>query len=81
MNGEKTIKEGTGGSCFLVQLLVSVKTGEVLFLCIDGRQGHSLGTDLDVLQNTLYDEGCCGCPLSTVMYYKDDYVNKPSLRP
>ena len=86
VNGEKTIKEGTGGWGIAPRTAIGQrKTGEVLFLCIDGRQpGHSLGTDLDVLQNTLYDEGCINAAMldggsSTVMYYKDDYVNKPSL--
>ena len=86
VNGEKMIKEGTGGWGIAPRTAIGQrKTGEILFLCIDGRQpGHSLGTDLDVVQNTLYDEGCINAALldggsSTVMYYKDDYVNKPSL--
>ena len=86
VNGEKTIKEGTGGWGIAPRTAIGQRqTGEVIFLCIDGRQpGHSLGTDLDVLQNTLYDEGCINAAMldggsSTVMYYKDDYVNKPSL--
>lgn len=86
VNGEKTIKEGTGGWGIAPRTAIGQrKTGEVLFLCIDGRQpGHSIGTDLDVLQNVLYEEGCINAAMldggsSTVMYYKDDYVNKPSL--
>ena len=86
VNGEKTIKEGTGGWGIAPRTAIGQrKTGEVLFLCIDGRQpGHSLGTDLDVLQNVLFEEGCINAAMldggsSTVMYYKDDYVNKPSL--
>lgn len=86
VNGEKTIKEGTGGWGIAPRTAIGQRpTGEVIFLCVDGRQpGHSIGSDLDVLQNVLYDEGCINAAMldggsSTVMYYKDDYVNKPSL--
>ena len=86
VNGETTIKEGTGGWGIAPRTAIGQRqTGEVLFLCIDGRQpGYSIGVDLDVLQNTLLDEKCINAAMldggsSTVMYYNDDYVNKPSL--
>lgn len=86
VNGEPTIKEGTGGWGIAPRTAIGQRpTGEVLFLCIDGRQpGHSIGVDLDVLQNTLLAEKCINAAMldggsSTVMYYNDDYVNKPSL--
>lgn len=86
VNGETTIKEGTGGWGIAPRTAIGQRpTGEVLFLCIDGRQpGYSIGVDLDVLQNTLLAEGCINAAMldggsSTVMYYDNDYVNKPSL--
>lgn len=86
VNGEPTIKEGTGGWGIAPRTAIGQRpSGEVLFLCIDGRQpGHSIGVDLDVLQNTLLAEKCINAAMldggsSTVMYYNDDYVNKPSL--
>ena len=60
-------------------------TGEMLFLVIDGRQvGWSIGCDLDVLQNTLLDEGCVNAAMldggsSTVMIYRGEFVNRPAL--
>ncbi|MEG1294848.1 MAG: phosphodiester glycosidase family protein [Niameybacter sp.] len=86
VNGEITIKEGTGGWGIAPRTAIGQRpTGEVLFLCIDGRQpGHSIGVDLDVLQNTLLAEGCINAAMldggsSTVMYYDNNYVNQPSL--
>lgn len=60
-------------------------TGEVIFLCVDGRQAHSIGCDLRPLQDTLLEEGCINAAMvdggsSTVMYHADKgYLNKPSL--
>lgn len=60
-------------------------TGEVIFLCVDGRQAHSIGCDLRPLQDTLMNEGCINAAMvdggsSTVMYHTElGYLNKPSL--
>lgn len=85
VNGEKVIKEGTGGWGIAPRTALGQRsTGEVLFFCVDGRQVHSIGVDLVVLQNTLYDEGCVNAGMmdggsSTVMIYNGEFVNKPSL--
>lgn len=86
VNNETVIKSGNGGWGIAPRTAIGQrKTGEVIFLVIDGRQpGYSIGVDLKVLQDTLYDEGCinaamCDGGSSTVMYYKDHYINKPSL--
>lgn len=61
------------------------KSGEMIFLVIDGRQiDWSIGCDLDVLQNTLLEEGCYNAAMldggsSTVMIYDGEFVNKPAL--
>lgn len=85
VNGEKVIKEGTGGWGIAPRTALGQRsTGEVLFFCVDGRQVHSIGVDLVVLQDTLYDEGCVNVGMmdggsSTVMIYNGEFVNKPSL--
>ncbi|MGL4344635.1 MAG: phosphodiester glycosidase family protein [Cellulosilyticaceae bacterium] len=86
VNGETVIKEGQGGWGIAPRTAVGQReTGEVLFLVIDGRQPtHSIGVDLRVLQDVLYDEGCMNAGMvdggsSTVMVYEGEFVNKPSL--
>lgn len=86
VNGEKTIKSGTGGWGIAPRTAMGQRpTGEMLFLVIDGRQPTwSIGVDLKVLQDTLYDEGCINAAMldggsSTVMVYKGEFVNRPSL--
>lgn len=86
VNGETVIKEGQGGWGIAPRTAVGQRqTGEVIFLCVDGRQAHSIGCDLRPLQDTLYEEGCINAGMvdggsSTVMYHADEgYLNKPSL--
>lgn len=86
VNGEGTVKNGTGGWGIAPRTAIGQRaTGEFLFVVVDGRQiGWSIGCDLDVLQEILLNEKAeNGAMLdggsSTVMYYKDDYVNRPSL--
>lgn len=86
VNGEGTIKSGTGGWGLAPRTAIGQRsTGEFLFVVVDGRQvGWSIGCDLDVLQEILISEKAeNGAMLdggsSTVMYYKDDYINRPSL--
>lgn len=86
VNGETIIKEGNGGWGIAPRTAIGQRqTGEVLFLCVDGRQAHSIGVDVRVLQDTLYEEGCVNAAMldggsSTVMYHHElGYINKPSL--
>lgn len=86
VNGEKTIKEGSGGWGIAPRTAIGqTANGEVIFLCVDGRQIHSIGSDLRDLQDTLYEEKCINAAMvdggsSTVMYSKEEgFLNKPSL--
>lgn len=86
INGEGTIKNGTGGWGIAPRTAIGQrKTGEILFLVIDGRQiGWSIGCDLDVLQEIMLQEKAENAAMldggsSTVLFYDGDYVNKPSL--
>lgn len=86
VNGEGVIKNGTGGWGIAPRTAIGQrKTGEILFLVIDGRQvGHSIGADLLPLQETLLAENCHNAAMmdggsSTVMIYNKEFVNKPSL--
>lgn len=86
VNGEGIVKHGTGGWGIAPRTAIGQrKTGEIIFLVIDGRQvGHSIGVDLLPIQETLLAEGCINAAMmdggsSTVMIYNDEFVNKPSL--
>lgn len=86
VNGERTIKSGTGGWGIAPRTAIGQRpSGELLFLVIDGRQPTwSIGSDLRDLQDVLYDEGCVNAAMldggsSTVMIYKGEFVNRPSL--
>lgn len=86
VNGEGTIKNGTGGWGIAPRTAIGQReTGEFIFIVIDGRQvGWSIGCDLDVLQKTLLEERAINGAMldggsSTVLYYDNDYINKPSL--
>ena len=86
VNGEGTIKNGSGGWGIAPRTAIGQrKSGEILFLVIDGRQiGWSLGCDLDVLQSVMLDEKAENAAMldggsSTVLFYNGEYVNKPSL--
>ena len=86
VNGEPVIKEGQGGWGIAPRTAIGQRqTGEIIFLCVDGRQTHSIGCDLRPLQDTLLAEKCLNAAMvdggsSTVMYHADKgYLNKPSL--
>lgn len=86
VNGEGTIKNGTGGWGIAPRTAIGQRaTGEFLFLVIDGRQiGWSIGCDLDVLQKIMLQEKAENAAMldggsSTVLFYNGEYVNKPSL--
>ena len=86
VNGEGTIKQGTGGWGIAPRTALGQReTGEVLFLVIDGRQpAWSIGVDIKVLQDVLLEEKCINAAMvdggsSTVMVYNNEFVNKPSL--
>lgn len=86
INGEGTIKNGTGGWGIAPRTAIGQrKTGEFLFLVIDGRQiGWSIGCDLDVLQEIMIQEKAENAAMldggsSTVLFYDGNYINKPSL--
>ncbi|MDF2821315.1 MAG: hypothetical protein K0R15_1756 [Clostridiales bacterium] len=85
-NGEATIKSGTGGWGIAPRTAIGQrKSGEIVFLVIDGRQPTwSVGVDIKVVQDVLLEEKCINAALldggsSTVMMYNGEYVNKPSL--
>lgn len=86
VNGEGVIKHGTGGWGIAPRTALGQrKSGEIIFMVIDGRQvGYSIGADLLPLQETLLAEGCHNAAMmdggsSTVMIYNKEFVNKPSL--
>ncbi len=86
VNGECTIKKGTGGWGIAPRTAIGQrKSGEIIFLVVDGRQvGYSIGCDLLPLQETLIAEKCFNAAMmdggsSTVMIHNDEFVNKPSL--
>lgn len=86
VNGEGIVKSGTGGWGIAPRTAIGQrKTGEIIFLVIDGRQvGHSIGVDLLPIQETLLAEGCINAGMmdggsSTVMIYNKEFVNRPSL--
>lgn len=86
VNGEGIIKKGSGGWGIAPRTAIGQrKTGEILFLVIDGRQPTwSVGVDLKVVQDVLLEEDCINAAMldggsSTVMIYNNEFVNKPSL--
>lgn len=86
VNGEGIVKNGTGGWGIAPRTAIGQrKTGEIIFLVIDGRQvGHSIGADLLPIQETLLAENCINAAMmdggsSTVMIYNKEFVNRPSL--
>lgn len=85
VNGETVIKSGTGGWGIAPRTAIGQRaSGEVLFICYDGRRPDCLGVDLKIVQDTLYDEGCINAALvdggsSTVMVYNGAFLNRPSL--
>ncbi len=86
VNGEGLIKNGSGGWGIAPRTAIGQrKTGEFLFLVIDGRQADwSIGCDLDVLQEVMLAEDAYNAAMldggsSTAMVYAGEYINRPSL--
>lgn len=84
IDGEPQIKNGNGGWGIAPRTVIGQrKDGSVLLLVIDGRQVGSLGATLRELQDLLlqydvYNAANLDGGASTIMYYKDKIVNKPS---
>lgn len=86
VNGEGTLKSGSGGWGIAPRTAIGQrKTGEILFLVIDGRQlNWSIGCDVDVLQKVMLEENAENAAMldggsSTVLFYNGEYINRPSL--
>lgn len=86
VNGEGLVKNGTGGWGVSPRTgLGQRKSGEVIFVVIDGRQiGYSIGSDLDGLQQVMLEEGVWNGAMmdggsSTAMVHGGEYINRPSL--
>lgn len=86
VNGEGMIKNGTGGWGISPRTGIGQrKTGEVIFVVIDGRQvGYSIGSDLDGLQTVMLQEQVWNGAMmdggsSTAMVHGGEYINRPSL--
>ncbi len=57
--------------------------GTVIFLVIDGRQLHSIGTTIKEVQDIMIEQGCVNAAnldggSSSVMYYEGKLINSPS---
>lgn len=77
------IRSGSGGIAPRTALGQRV-TGEVVYLCINGRMPSSVGCDIRTLRDVLAAEKCVNAAMvdggsSSVMFYRDHYINKPSL--
>lgn len=84
VDGKPEIKNGNGGWGIAPRTVIGQrKDGSVLLLVIDGRQVGSLGATLREVQDLLlqyevYNAANLDGGASTIMYYKDKIVNKPS---
>lgn len=84
VNGKPLIKDGDGGSGIQPRSVIGqTKDGKVLMLVIDGRQLNSLGATLKDVQDIMLEHGAYNAVnldggSSSVMYYKDQLINKPS---
>lgn len=84
INGNATIKSGTGGWGMQPRTAIAQrKDGVILMLVIDGRQKGSLGATLRQVQDILLDNGAYNAfnldgGASTTMVYNGNVVNSPS---
>lgn len=84
INGNATIKSGTGGWGMQPRTAIAQrKDGAILMLVIDGRQKGSLGATLRQVQDILLDNGAYNAfnldgGASTTMVYNGNVVNSPS---
>jgi len=84
VNGKPTITKGDGGWGIAPRTAIGQKkTGEVLFLVIDGRSINSIGATLRDCQDILMEYGAVNASnldggSSTTMYFNGKVINKPS---
>lgn len=84
VNGKPTITKGDGGWGIAPRTAIGQrKTGEVLFLVIDGRSLTSLGATLKDVQDILIKYGAVNAAnldggSSTTMYFNGKVINKPA---
>lgn len=84
VNGTGLIEESTNNSGIQPRTAIGqTKDGKILMLVIDGRQLHSIGATLKQVQDTLLEYGAYNAVSldggsSSVMYYKNEMVSKPS---
>lgn len=86
VNGKKLFSQGeTGGLGYAPRTAIGQKaTGEILFLCVDGRDLlGSLGASMYDLQEILYKQGAYNAinldgGSSSAMYYNGKIINKPT---
>jgi exopolysaccharide biosynthesis protein len=84
VNGRPTIAKGDGGYGIAPRTAIGQKkTGEVIFLVIDGRSLESLGASLKEVQDILLQYGAVNAVnldggSSTTMYFNGKVINKPS---
>ena len=85
VNGEGLITSNGGSWGIAPRTAIGQrKTGEYLFLTVDGRQvGWSIGCDLIDLEKVMLDEGAYNAAMvdggtSTVMVYQNEIINRPS---
>ena len=85
VNGEGLISANGGSWGIAPRTAIGQrKTGEYLFLTVDGRQiDWSIGCDLDALEKVMLDEGAYNAAMvdggtSTVMVYQNEIINRPS---
>lgn len=84
VNGRPTISKGDGGYGIAPRTAIGQKkTGEVIFLVIDGRSLESLGASLKEVQDILLQYGAVNAVnldggSSTTMYFNGKVINKPS---
>lgn len=85
LNGEGQITKGDGGWGIAPRSAFGQRAdGAVLLLTIDGRQLSSVGATLKQTQDVLLENGAVNAigldgGSSTTMYYKGEYLNRPSL--
>ena len=84
VNGKPLISEDGAGSGIQPRSAIGqTKDGKILMLVIDGRQLHSIGATLKQVQDIMLEHGAYNAVnldggSSSVMYYKDELVSKPS---
>jgi len=84
VNGKSLIEESTSNSGIQPRTAIGqTKDGKILMLVIDGRQLHSIGATLKQVQDILLEHGAYNAVSldggsSSVMYYNNQIISKPS---